>query len=206
MPEHELTTASEIEEPHLRDITLRRPTPLEDTSEYEVVVPDLSAVKQEYARWNKVIVEELLLARSSEESVYLCVNPRILAKIYEEAGFDMLTPDQAKRRFSAATAQMYQKRVLKHKSSLRILRRYGDDGSPDCVAFLAASVLAAYHMQTDIEVSSNAYYRRLADLLECEIKRVYPVGFKPAIFESLWTFLHDWLHKKHEKKIGTAKR
>ena len=180
----------------------RRPAPREDAGEYKILVRDVSEVDQEYARWNRVIVEQLLLVRASTENVYLCVNPRILAKTYGEAGFDLLTPDQAEQRFSTATAQIYRKRVLKHRDRLHVLRRCGDGGFPDCAGFLAASVLAAYRMQFDEEVSGNAYYKRLADLLGCGTQGVHPVGFDPAVFESLWMFLHDWLREVHGRRLA----
>jgi hypothetical protein len=180
----------------------RRPAPREDAGEYKILVRDVSEVDQEYARWNRVIVEQLLLVRASTENVYLCVNPRILAKTYGEAGFDLLTPDQAEQRFSTATAQIYRKRVLKHRDRLHVLRRCGDGGFPDCAGFLAASVLAAYRMQFDEEVSGNAYYKRLADLLGCGTQGVHPVGFDPAVFESLWMFLHNWLREVHGRRLA----
>lgn len=180
----------------------RRPAPMEDAGQYEVVVRDVSVVDQEYARWNNVVVEQLLLAKAPTEDVYLCVNPRILARVFGEAGFDMLTPDQAEQRFSAATANVYRKRVLGHTARLHVLRRCGDDGSPDCVAFLAASVLAAYRMQSDEGVSGSAYYKRLADLLGCKMQGAHPVGFNPSVFESLWLFLRNWLHEVHGRRLA----
>lgn len=180
----------------------RRPALREDAGEYKVLVRDVSEVDQEYDRWNRVIVEQLLLVRAATENVYLCINPRILAKTYGEAGFDLLTPDQAEQRFSTATAQIYRKRVLKHGDRLHVLRRCGDGGFPDCVGFLAASVLAAYRMQFDEEVSGNAYYKRLADLLGCGTQGAHPVGFDPAVFESLWMFLHNWLHEVHGRRLA----
>lgn len=180
----------------------RRPAPREDAGEYKILVRDVSAVDQEYARWNRVIVEQLLLAEMSAENVYLCVNPRILARVYGDAGFDLLTPDQAEQRFSTATAQIYRKRVLEHSDRLHVLRRCGDGGFPDCAGFLAASVLAAYRMQSDEEVSGNAYYKRLADLLGCGTQGVHPVGFDPAVFESLWMFLHNWLREVHGRRLA----
>lgn len=180
----------------------RQPAPRENAGEYKILIRDVSAVDQEYARWNGVIVEQLLLAKMSAENVYLCVNPRILARVYGDAGFDLLTPDQAEQRFSAATARIYRERVLKHSDRLHVLRRYGEDGFPDCAAFLAASVLAAYRMQSDEELSGNAYYRRLADILECGVQGAHPVGFSPTVFESLWVFLRNWLHEAHGQQLA----
>ncbi|NLX97562.1 MAG: hypothetical protein GXY83_15445 [Rhodopirellula sp.] len=183
----------------------RRPPPAEDAREFLTVVPDISMVAEEYARWNSAVVEQVLLAKAACEDVYLCVNPRILAWAYGEAGFDVLTPEEAEQRFAAAVGSVYRRRVLEHDSHLRVLRRCGDDGSPDCAAFLAASVLAAYRMQSDEELSGNAYYRRLADLLGCDMSGTHPVGFSPRVFESLWVFLRNWLDEAHGRRLATRR-
>ncbi len=183
----------------------RQPTPPEDAHEYVVAVQDVSAVDREYARWNNAIVEQLLLAGPSSEEALLCVNPRILARIFEEAGLGPLTPEQAEQQFTTAVANLYQRRVLRHSARLRVLRRCSADGSPDCTAFLAGSVLAAFRMQSDKELSGNAYYRRLADLLKCEMHGAHPLGFNPRVFESLWMFLHNWLRRAHGRQLAIPK-
>ena len=188
----------------------RRPAPRVDAGEYKVAVRDVALVDQEYAHWNRAIVDHILLTKPRSEDVYLCVNPRILAKVLDEAGLEFLNPEHAEQRFSTAVGNVYQKRVLGHRDHLQVLRRCSDDGYPDCAAFLAGSVLAAYHMQSDEEVSSNAYYKRLAKLLGCDMQGGgYPVGFKPPVFESLWMYLKNWLHKEHKRQLvmpqGNAK-
>ncbi len=179
----------------------RRPAPRVDAGEYKVRVRDVSVVDQEYAHWNRVIVDHILLTKPRSEDVYLCVNPRILAKVFDEAGLEFLNPEHAEQRFSTAVANVYRKRVLGHRDHLQVLRRCSDDGYPDCAAFLAGSVLATYHMQSDEEVSGNAYYKRLAKLLSCDMQANYPIGFNPPIFESLWVYLQNWLHKEHGRQL-----
>ena len=39
---------------------------------------------------------------------------------------------------------------------MQTLRRFGGDNFPDCIAFLAASVLAAYQMRSDEEAAATA--------------------------------------------------
>lgn len=185
-----------------RDPSPRRPTPPEDAREYAVAVQDVSSVDREYALWNRVIVEYLLLANPSSEEAYLCVNPRILARIFEEGGLGLLTPEQAEQQFSTAVANVYRRRVLGHSARLHVLRRCSGGEPPDCTAFLAGSVLAAFCMQSDEEASGNAYYKRLADLLGSGTQGVHPVGFDPAVFESLWVFLHNWLRKVHGRRLA----
>ncbi|MBI4426003.1 MAG: hypothetical protein HY567_00320 [Candidatus Kerfeldbacteria bacterium] len=183
----------------------RRPTPAEDAREYTAEVWDVSEVDCEYARWNNAVVEHLLLARPPSDEAYLCINPRILARVFEEAGFGSLIPEEAERQFSTAVARVYRGRLLGHSGRLRVLRRCSGGAPPDCVAFLAASVLAAFRMQSDEELSGNAYYRRLADLLGCETQGVHPVGFDPVVFESLWVFLCNWLREVHKRRLAMPK-
>ena len=183
----------------------RQPTPPEDAHEYVVAVQDVSAVDREYARWNNAVVEQLLLAGPSTEKALLCVNPRILVKVYEEAGFGLLTAEQAEQQFTTAVANLYHRRVLGHRARLRVLRRCSTGGPPDCAAFLASSVLAAFHMQSDEQLSGNAYYRRLTDLLMCGMHGAHPIGFDPRVFESLWVFLHNWLRKVHGRQLTMPK-
>ncbi|MFQ5472210.1 MAG: hypothetical protein ACE5FA_04910 [Dehalococcoidia bacterium] len=144
-----------------------------------------------------------MLARSSAEDIYLSITPRILASAFSEAGYELIGPDEAERRFALAVANAYRYRVLAHSGRLRALRRCGDDGSPDCVGFLAASVLAAYRMQSDEDAAGHAYYVRLAELLQCDISGTRPLGFNPTVFESLWAFLGNWLQQAHGLRLAT---
>jgi hypothetical protein len=184
-----------------KPLTPRQPAPTEEAREYSLEVCDIAIVDREYARWNRAVVEQVLLSRRNDEGVYLCITPRILASAFAEAGFDILAPDEAEARFTAAVANVYVERVLRNSDHLRVLRRRGDDGLPDCVAFLAASVLAAYHMQSDEDAGANAYYRRFGDLLNCEMAGAHPSGFSPIVFESLWVFVSNWLDENHHQRL-----
>ncbi|MDL5047327.1 hypothetical protein QQ054_15010 [Oscillatoria amoena NRMC-F 0135] len=67
---------------------------------------------------------------------------------------------------------------------------------------LALSVLAAYRMHTDEDATGNAYYLRLAELLDCDRVGVYPRGFDPRVFESLWRFLGDSLARESGNQLA----
>ena len=177
-------------------------TPPEDSHGFVISTQEMSDVDEEYALWNDAILDQLLLSGQSSEKVFLCVNPRILARVFEEAGFGWINPEQAEQQFKTAVASLYKKRVLGYSAKLRTLRRCSNGRPPDCVAFLACSVLAAYHMQSDEELSGNAYYRRLADLLMCEMQGAHPIGFDPPVFESLWAFLGNWLRETHGLQLA----
>ncbi|MXZ02361.1 MAG: hypothetical protein F4Y88_01425 [Chloroflexi bacterium] len=183
----------------------RQARPPEDAHEYTVKVEDVSVVDRGYASWNYALVEQLLLAGPTSGEALLCVNSRVLARVSEQAGLGSRTPEEAERQFTASVSHFYRRRVLGHSARLRALRRCSSDGSPDCVAFLAGSVLAAFRMQSDWELSGSAYYRRLADLLECEMHGGHPRGFDPLVFESLWVYLATWLLKTHGRRLAMPK-
>ena len=185
--------------------TISRPANTEDSGEFILDIQDISSVDQEYFRWNRIVVEQLLLAPPPTEDVYLCINPRILARVIDDAGFGFLTSSQAEQQFSTAIGNVYLKRVIRYSDHLHVLRRCSNDGFPDCAAFLAGSVLAAYRMHSDEIVSGIAYYKHLADLLNCNIHRSHPVGFNPKVFESLWVYLHNWLREEHGRRLAMPK-
>ena len=155
-------------------------------------IDELSPLPNQYQAWNKAIAEHILLTRARGENVYLSVTPRILSAALSEAGAAK-TPEEAEAEFADAVADAYRDRVLAHSEKLRLLRRFGVDGVPECIAFLALTVLAAYRMRADEEAASHAYYFRLAELLQCDLVGPHPQGFNTDVFKSLWLFVESWL-------------
>lgn len=165
----------------------------EEDRDSRLPILDLSSDYEDYVQWNTSLVEQLLLSNSADSRVYLCVTPRILASAYEEAGFETYTPLEAELNFEAAVSEIYKNLICTSHEGLRIFERISPESFPNCVAFLAASVLAAYNMHSDEEATGGAYYRRLAQVLGCEMSGIHPVGFDPRLFESLWKALKAWL-------------
>jgi hypothetical protein len=165
----------------------------ESVAEYTAIAEALAPIPGDYRTWNRALAEHLLQGTSAGSEVYLTVTPRILAHALAEVQGAAFDPEQAQTHFTSAVSALYRDRVLTQRGRLRVLRRYGDDGLPECIGFLALSVLAAYRMRSDEDAAGHAYYVRLADLLECDLVGAYPVGFDPLVFESLWYFLRDWL-------------
>src|SRR5262249_8264987 len=89
-----------------------------------------------------------------------------------------------------------------NSAKLRVLRRCGADGLPECAAFLALAVLAAYRMHTDEGAAANAYYLRLEELLHCGLTRGMPRGFEPDELEGVWIFLRAWLRDAHRRSLA----
>jgi hypothetical protein len=156
----------------------------------------------EYRLWNRAVAQQCLLGDDGAEALYLTVTPTILAAAYDGARPEHLLPEEAAAAFVRAVSAVYHGRVLGSREKLRVLRRCGSDGLPDCIAFLAASVLAAYEMRSDEETAGTAYYKRLADLLKCEITGGHPRGFDPDEFEALWRFLEAWLRTEKGRQMA----
>lgn len=180
------------------------PQPRTQISHEPFVEQGSSALPSEYALWNAAIVQHCLFAGGSEtEDVYITITPRTLAAAFVNAGGEALTPETAQFRFAEAVSTMYRERVLAHPRHLRILRREGPDNAPECTAFLALSVLAAYEMHSDDESSAAAYYVRLADLLRSDlVGGGRPRGFDLEEFEALWHFVRAWLRDNRRRNLA----
>lgn len=180
--------------------TTYRPRPPEPSDEYASSFAD--HLPTEYLRWNRWVVEHIVGSARKNAEVYLSITPAILARIVEELGEASTSPGDAEAAFTEAVAAAYAAISIQN-GRLRLLRRYDSNGSPICAAFLAASVLAAYRMQSDEDAYGGAYYFRLAKLLTCEMAAGHPQGFDPAVFESLWIFLKTWLTDKTGACLAT---
>jgi hypothetical protein len=157
----------------------------------------------EYALWNRAIVFHCLNMYATEsEEIYLTITPRVLAGALAEVADLLLPPEEASTRFVDAVSAMYSRRVLPHARKLEVLRRCGPDGLPECVAFLALSVLAAYKMHTEEGVAATAYYKRLEELLRCGLSAGLPRGFDGDDFEGLWFFLRAWFLREHRRQLA----
>lgn len=177
---------------------------LDDPGEYRGRHADaaVAPLPERYALWNRALIEYCLLRGSGGEEVYLAVTPRVLAAALAEQQEIFPTPEEAEADFKAAVSDGYHMRVLKHPARLAALRRYDSDGMPECAAFLALSVLAAFHMRSDEEAAAHAYYVRLTDLLSCKLVGSFPKGFQPKEFEKLWSFVTAWLDRTHGRRLA----
>jgi hypothetical protein len=168
-----------------------------------VVVIAPAIEDDEYRFWNRAVGQHCLLDDDDDaETLYLTVTPTILAAAYSRARPEHVLPEEAVAAFVRCVSAVYRGRVLGHSEKLRVLRRFGPDGLPDCIAFLAASVLAAYEMRSDEETAGTAYYKRLADLLDCEVTGGHPRGFDSDEFEALWRFLEAWLRTEKSRRLA----
>lgn len=155
-----------------------------------------------YILWNRALANHCLLGDEVDDVLYLTITPTILAAALSEVQPGRLLPEDAEAAFVAAVSTIYRRRVIEHRQRLQTLRRCGADGLPDCIAFLAASVLAAYQMRSDEEAAATAYYSRLADLLKTDISGGHPRGFDPDEFEALWYFLGTWVRAERNRRLA----
>jgi hypothetical protein len=155
----------------------------------------------QYGLWNRAIIQHCLLEAPSDHPIYLTITPRVLSACLQAVGITKSPTDDVQASFVSGVAAEYQRSVLGDARRLAVLRRFGSDGYPQCVAFLALSVLAAYTMRSDEDAAATAYYFRLAELLQCELLNGRPLGFDPQEFENLWHFLQSWLQREHTRTL-----
>lgn len=155
-----------------------------------------------YSKWNRAILQNALQANAADSDLLLSITPRVLAGAWLESEGEALTPEEASGRFSAAVSAAYSTRVLAHRARLQTLRRYGDGGLPECAAFLALTVLAAYEMHAEEGVGATAYYQRLEQLLRSGMAGGVPRGFDGEQFEGLWMFFGAWLLERYNQRLA----
>ena len=154
-----------------------------------------SVLPARYRAWNRALAE-YCLSRPSGAAAYLTVTPQVLAAAWLEAFEEANHPEQAAADLAVAVSDAYTTYALEEPQRLWVLSAIPrESGPPDSIAFLALSVLAAYEMHADEEAGPNAFYIRLADLLEVERIGEHPRGFNTQDFEALWQHLHDWTRR-----------
>lgn len=172
---------------------------IEPSNEFAVSESELERLPQTYRAWNTIIAKRLLLEGRESDTSFLTITPGVLKSLARDMGG---TGDGSEESFQSIIAEAYRRRVFNHRGRLRVLRRCGEDGIPECIGFLALSVLAAYYMHSDDEAAGHAYYIRLADLLGVEQAAAYPIGFDPDVFESLWRFTGSWLQSRSGRTLA----
>jgi hypothetical protein len=169
----------------------------------EPFIDHVAPVSDAYSIWNRAIIRSCLQHSEPGDEIFLSITPSVLAAVLNDSESTFLSADEAAAQFIGAVSDMYRSRVLSHARRLETLRRCGIDGLPECVAFLALSVLAAYRMHTDEGTAATAYYKRLDELLCSGISTTgMPVGFDGDDFHELWVFLDVWLSRDHGRRLA----
>jgi hypothetical protein len=160
------------------------------------------SLPERYVFWNYALAEQCLLTDTVQGQVLLTVTPRILAAALANAGEPPMRSDEAEADFTSAVAEAYRSAVLAGADGLRALAGASGGDPPASVSYLAASVLAAYHMRTDDERTGRAYHPRFAGLLGCGLAGTVPAGFDGDTFISLWLGLAHWLEVGYGRRLA----
>lgn len=144
-----------------------------------------------YLAWNSRIALFWLTRPNEAGRVYLTVTPASLAAAAWECDGTPLAPAEAEQDFVSAVTEMYRTHVVSRGYDLETLAEM-HDGIPLSIAFLAASVFAAYRMREDHLRRSTAYFPRLAELLGYTAELDEPPSFDRASFERLWMRAAQW--------------
>ena len=171
----------------------------------------MTGVEEDYVLWNYMLDEHFLAADTHDGVVQLPITPHTLAKAVEETTGRILEPEEAEESLARAVSAAYASRVLSSPERLLGLTSTDRGDVPFATGFLALSVLAAYHMETDEEHSALAFYPRLAEMLDCPLTGTYPEGYTGEAYLKLWSELDDWLATSRGRRLaqpkpGAAKR
>ncbi len=149
-----------------------------------------------------MLAEHCLLADTCEGAVLLTVTPGTLVAALDEAGERGTSAEDAEADFISAVSAVYRNRVVANPRTLHALIGVSPHDVPYGIGFLALSVLAAFHMHSDDERTGRAFYPRLAEMLDCNLVRSYPVGFEGDAFIKLWEELASWLKANYRRKLS----
>lgn len=143
----------------------------------------------------------LLQSIESAGRSYLSVTPSVVAAALAEGAGESIPADAAAADLVASVADAY-RLVVRCPQGLWAFADRGPNGVPLSVAFLAASVLAAYEMRGDEAATARAYYLRLAWLLDCGMSAGLPVGFETDDFDDLWDHLAGHLSETAGRELA----
>ena len=158
-----------------------------------------------YTNWNQALVSYFTSGVPRGTKIYLSVDDDILERIGRE--FDLtLTAGNYGEDFCVAV----RKQVIDNRQvNLAPLRSYGY-GVPKGIAFLGATVLAAYQMGDEERTSELElkYFPRLQEVLDLRGDG-RPPGMKPGDEKPLWEDWNQWLKKQgflESAHLGTGRK
>ncbi|MFS8866415.1 hypothetical protein [Synechococcus sp. H55.11] len=146
------------------------------------------ALRDEYAHWNRAIIQWATLGVPYNTPVYLSVDQKVLAGL----GLGTVKDFCQAVRAQVADGNRLQLSALQNQGS----------SEPAGVAFLALMVLAANDMMRDDKLDANDFFTHFCQRLEIP-GDTRPIGMKAGDEESLWQEWNRWLEEKGW--IATAK-
>lgn len=143
-----------------------------------------------YTEWNQALVSYFVSGVPRGTKIYLSVDDDVLERIGQE-----LAPDPTDGSWSADFhAAVREEVILEGKVNLGNLQGRDYNGLPQGVAFLGATVLAAYQMADEEKISELNHFRRLREVLGL-FGSGRPRGMESgsAAEEPLWKDWNHWL-------------
>ncbi len=162
----------------------------------------------QYLRWNDAVAEVVYPVGQEAPPAYMDMDDSELDRIAERAGHFGQDPGMAlAESVRAVTVDSYKQFDLALIASRTRAWSSGKRHEPPpCLAFLAATVLAAEDMgKSEKDIASHAYYARLARLLKLPDDDTNLRHQYPRYAEFLWRCLNSWLEDLDgERGIPTA--
>lgn len=156
-----------------------------------------------YADWNEAILEYVLEGLRLGSRVFLAIDDEALIGAGEFLSSAPLQRDRptdflrAVRDRCVLGSRVVFSRVRPDDESL--------NATPPYVSFLAATVLAAYRMGEEEDVSPNNYFVRLNEVLGLKsVAQGRPPGLDAGAEEELWLHWSEWLNRRGF--LASAKR
>lgn len=147
-----------------------------------------------YSEWNNAIAKYFVNGMPNGATVYLGVDEAALMDIgarFKQCGTNEVNWVED---FREAVRSKY---VIGDEVKFPSGSSYQSDQIPNCVAFLAAMVLAAHHMikEDTKAIAENDYFKRLREVLGLPIEDGgRPIGLlTPGVEEVLWQIWNLWL-------------
>jgi len=143
-----------------------------------------------YTEWNQALVSYFTSGVPRGTKIYLSVNDDVLDRIGREFRKNAIA-DSGSDDFQAAVKTTV---IIDGQVNLSNLRSRSYDGLPKGIAFLGATVLAAYQMAEEEKISELNYFRRLQKILGLS-GTGRPRGMESGSLaeEPLWTEWNLWL-------------
>ena len=168
----------------------------------------------EYDKWDRALAARIFTDESAGLPAYLEVTPEIFAAIAAQFEFGG-DPAEHLAKLVRRTLYLEDRHGLDaHRERFQMWRRHklGAGGvltkrsstqlePPPVIALLAVLVMAAVRMGQDSSQAANAYYPRLAEVLELDTAEADRLRQAFPITEDFWRGLNDYL-VAHEGRLG----
>lgn len=145
-----------------------------------------------YYDWNQAIYQQVTAGLPPGSRIFLSIDDEALVN----AGRLLDPAPPRSDRVEDFLRAVRARHVL--GSSVRNISPLGDEANkvPSYLSFLTATVLAAYRMAEDEEISQTNYFTRFKEVLGISSSSRRPDGFEPGVEDTLWQHWANWLALK----------